>query len=48
MLPSSPSLLTVSKYGNGFQMPGVVGLCGVGMQLNAWSLAQSGSVPFVT
>src|SRR5262245_15141852 len=47
MLPSWPSSCTVSKYGNGFQMPGVVAPCLTDSQIIS-SPSQSGSVPVNT
>src|SRR5258706_15231413 len=43
-----PSFFTVSKYGSGFQMPGVRASCLTGAHESAASLSQSGSVPFDT
>ena len=48
MLPSCPSFLTVSKYGNGFQVPGVVLFCFTGAHVTAWAFSQSGSDPGTT
>ena len=48
MLASWPSALTVSKYGNGFQIPGVIAFWFTGVQDNAASFSQSGSVPATT
>ena len=39
---------TVSKYGSGFQMPGVLAFCGIALHVTAPSSSQSGSVPFIT
>src|SRR5437660_1298962 len=44
---SSPSCCTVSKYGSGFQMPGVFAPCLTDSQTIA-SSSQSGSVPVKT
>src|SRR5581483_4143351 len=46
-LPSSPSVVTSVKYGNGFQMLGVRAVCGLSRQL-CWSPSQSGSNPSIT
>jgi hypothetical protein len=47
MLASWPSCCTVSKYGNGFQMPGVFAPCLTDSQIIS-SSSQSGSVPVKT
>ena len=48
MLPSCPSSRTVSKYGSGFQIPGLPRCCRTGAHDIAASLSQSGSVPLNT
>src|SRR5262245_27421473 len=47
MFPSCPSSLTVSKYGSGFQIPGVLAPCFTDSQIIS-SSSQSGSVPVKT
>ena len=48
MFPRCPFCRTVSKYGRGFQIPGVKGPCWTGAQDSAESFSQSGSVPVDT
>ena len=48
MLSSCQFSRTVSKYGSGFQMPGVFASCGIAAHVTAASSRQSGSVPFMT
>ena len=47
MLPSWRSIRTVSKYGIGFQIPGVFAFIGTALQ-NMAPLPQSGWVPLKT
>jgi hypothetical protein len=47
MFSPCPSAFTVSKYGSGFQMPGVFASCGSDLQ-NIPLLSQSGCVPLKT
>src|SRR5205823_5246410 len=48
MFRSCLSRRTVSKYGSGFQIPGVRDPCCTGAQESAASFSQSGSVPIDT
>src|SRR5690349_19548824 len=48
MFCSWSSWWTVVKYGSGFQMPGVLALCGTRGQVMSASFSQSGSSPRAT